>query len=135
MLLFPFVSLTLIPNLLVAVVGIVSFSYWIRLDSTARGSSSPLLWAILGPIFWPAALYYLLVVRPSNERRYPPTRWQGLAGMFAVTSFGANVLVSILAPPDPFTQILYTPVCFVVLLLLTYLLVYRRRYGRLPEVT
>ena len=134
MLLFALVSLALIPNLLVAVVGIVSLSYWIRLDATARGSSSPLFWAVLVPIFWPAILYYLLVFRPSNERRYPPTRWQGFAWMFAVCCFGTNALVPILSPPDPFTQVLYTPVIFVILLLLTYLLVYRRRYGRLPEV-
>ena len=134
MLLFEIVSLTLIPSLLISFLGLVSFSYWLRLDATARGSSSPLYWAILGPILWPVALYYLLIVRPSNERRHPPTRWQGLAGIVTISSIGGMILGSILSPPDPFTQALYTPVCFVVLLLVTYLLVYRRRYGRLPEV-
>ncbi len=134
MLLFEIVSLTLIPSLLVSLFGLVSFSYWLRWDATARGSSSSLYWAILGPIVWPVALYYLLVVRPSNERRYPPTRRQGLAGIVSISSIGAMVLGSILAPPDPFTQVLYTPACFVILLLLTYFLIYRRRYGRLPEV-
>ncbi|WP_423743600.1 hypothetical protein V5735_11215 (plasmid) [Haladaptatus sp. SPP-AMP-3] len=126
--------LTSIPILLVILFGIVSFSYWMRSDATARGSSSPLYWAILGPILWPAALYYLLVVRRANKRRYPPTRWQGLAGIVTISYVGAMVLGFVLGPPDVFTQILYTPVYFVILLFITYLLVYRRRYGRLPEI-
>ncbi|WP_231186096.1 hypothetical protein [Haladaptatus sp. DYF46] len=133
MLLFEVVDLIFIPFLLVSVVGIVSFSYWMRWDATARGSSSPLYWAVLGPIFWPAALYYLLVVRRANERRYPPTRWQGLAGILTISYIGAMVPGFIFGPPDPFTQVLYTSVYFAILLPITYLLVYRRRYGRLPE--
>ncbi|MCO8252349.1 hypothetical protein NKF26_00865 [Haladaptatus sp. AB618] len=134
MLLFEIVYLTAVPLLLIILFGLVSFFYWLRWDATARGSSSPLYWAILGSIVWPVALYYLLVVRPSNERRYPPTRRQGLAGIFTISYIGAMVLGVVLAPPDPFTQVLYTPVYFVILLLITYLLVYRRRYGRLPDI-
>jgi hypothetical protein len=133
MLIFEIVDLIFISFLLVSVVGIVSFSYWMRWDATARGSSSPLYWAVLGPIFWPAALYYLLVVRRANERRYRPTRWQGLAGIFTISYIGAMVLGFVLGPPDPFTQVLCTSVYFLILLPITYLLVYRRRYGRLPR--
>lgn len=134
MLLFEVVYLTSIPLLLVILFGLVSFFYWLRWDATARGSSSPLYWAILGSIVWPVAFYYFLVVRPSHEQRYPPTRRQGLAGIFTISYIGAMVLGFAFGPPDPFTQVLYTPIYFVILLLITYLLVYRRRYGRLPEV-
>ena len=108
----------------------IPIAYWVYLDAAARGSSAPILWALVSAPFTPIILYYLLVYRSSNDRIHPPTRRETLTRAAAGSSVVAALAATTLAPPDPVTQVGYWTVAFVVAALLWYVLVYRRgRHG------
>lgn len=115
-------------------VTLLSMSYWVSRDAAARGSSSPFLWGVSAALGGIVGLYYLFVYRPGRERSAPPTRGERVAGTVIVADVAAMFVGAFLAPPDPFTQLVWWLRTFVPLLPVAYLLVYRRGYRRLPVV-
>ncbi|WP_227353078.1 DUF7534 family protein [Haladaptatus salinisoli] len=76
------------------------------------------------------ALYYFIRYRHLHERQRPPTRGNRIALTLALSSLSTTIASAILAPPDPFTQVLYRLAAFAVALPVAYLLVYRQQPER-----
>ncbi|ESP88880.1 DUF7534 family protein [Candidatus Halobonum tyrrellensis] len=115
-------------------VTLVPVVYWVSRDAAARGSSSPSLWGAFTAVSGVVGLYYLLVYAPRNERSVPPSRGERAAATVVVADVGAMLVGALLAPPDPFTQLVWWLPSVVLLLPVAYPLVYRQGYRRLPVV-
>lgn len=115
------------PALLVFVVIWVSIGYWIYADALARGCSdaAAFRWAVVSAVVIPIGAVYLFTVRGSDERNYPRTRRERLAGTLAGSGLVALVASAVLAPPDPVTQLRVLPVAFAVIAAATYLYEFR----------
>lgn len=123
-----------VPFALVVVVTLLSVFYWVSRDAAARGSSSPSLWGASAALSGVVGLYYLFVYAPGRERSVLPTRGERAAATVIVADVAAMVVGATLAPPDPFTQLVWWLPSIALLLPVSYLLVYRRGYRRLPLV-
>ncbi|WP_266079315.1 DUF7534 family protein [Haladaptatus caseinilyticus] len=121
-------------SLAMYVVTVLSVNYWVYSDATARGSSFPSFWSISSVFFWLPALYYFIRYRHLHERQRPPTRGNRIAQTLAISSLSATVVTTFFAPPDQFTRTLLVPACFAGTLSVTYVLVYRRQYKRIPGI-
>ncbi|MBV0922778.1 hypothetical protein KTS45_01060 [Halomicroarcula limicola] len=98
----------------------LSTGYWFYADSAARGSSLPALWGVGAVLFWPIGIYYLVSVRRARERARPVAQRERIAWLFAVSSLGATVAGTAIAPPDPLSETAFTLFLFVALVPLTY---------------
>lgn len=117
-----------------AAVTLLAVPAWVSRDAAARGSSAPTLWgwaAVLGGV---VGLYYLFVYAPRRERSTPPAAGERAAAATVVADVAAMLVGATLAPPDPYTQAVWWLGAFLLLLPVSYLLVYRRGYRRLPLV-
>lgn len=110
---------------------VLSLGLWVARDARARGSDWPILWA-LSSVFTPVGLPYYLFRRfrrnGLDERATPPTRLDRLLATWAVATLLASFGGSLLSPPDPVSQLLYTVGCLLATLPFAYLLLYRGGY-------
>ena len=104
----------------------VSGGYWLYVDSKARGSSYPSLWAISWVFFWPIGVYYLIYFYRESDRGYPPSRKEHVAAMFACSSILATSLGLISASSVPISRAGTAVLTFVVAIpLMYYIVIYR----------
>jgi hypothetical protein len=119
---------------LVAVVyvgGLVAFSYAITMDAKARGHPYPAALGALGALVAPVGLYFLFVLRWTGEREFPPTKGERVANFVVLVYLGSFLVATTVAPPDPFTQLLYAGGTAIFLGPLAYLVVFRNLWGRI----
>jgi hypothetical protein len=109
----------------------LSVGLWVARDARARGSDQPVVWA-LASVFTPFGLAYYLYRRYRRagigRRSSPPTTHERVLATWASASLASFLGSSVLAPPDPFTQILVAIALLGPLLPLTYVLVFRGAY-------
>jgi len=112
---------------------LLSIGLWVARDARARGSDQPLVWglaAALTPFGLPYYLYRRYRRAGLGSRAGTP-RADRFLGTWASASGAAFLASALLAPPDPFAQLLYALGAFGLLLPAAYLLVYRGGYRRL----
>lgn len=101
---------------------------WVYRDATARGSDSPIGWAVavlILPIpFLPWYLYHRS--RSLEDRSGATSTTDRLLATWGLATVGAFVIGAVVSPPDPATQILYTPLVLIATLPLVYFVVYPR---------
>lgn len=123
------VSLALVAVVYVA--GLVAFSYAITMDAKARGHPHPAALGALGALVAPVGLYFLFVRRWTGEREFPPTNGERVANFVVLVYLGSFLVAATLAPPDPFTQLLYAGGSLFATLPLAYLVVFKNPWRRL----
>lgn len=101
---------------------------WVYRDARARGSPSPGGWALsvlsLPIPFLPWYLYRRS--RSLDDRSSAVPTVDRLLATWGLGTIGAFAIGSVISPPDPFTQLFYTPFALVVTLPLVYFVVYPR---------
>lgn len=106
----------------------VALVAWVYRDARARHIESPGGWALAVvslPIpFLPWYLYRRGALRDEHSDSHPTV--DRLLGTWALGTVGAFAIATIVSPPDPVTQLLYTPVALVLTLPLVYFVVYPR---------
>ncbi len=104
----------------------LSGGYWLYVDSKARGSSYPLLWATSWVVFWPIGVYYLIYFYRESDRENPPSRKEHVAAMFAGSSIFATSLGLISASSVPISRAGTAVLTFVVAIpIMYYIVIYR----------
>ncbi len=110
---------------LVVVCGSVCVSRWVSHDVAARGRAHPDRWGSVFFTLAPFGFVYLLLRHRLGPRNQPPSRRERLLGTLGLPPVTALPVGVMLLPPDPFTQVLYTPGIIVALLPISYLCVWR----------
>jgi 4-amino-4-deoxy-L-arabinose transferase-like glycosyltransferase len=101
--------------------------YWLYVDSKARGSSYPSLWAISWIVFWPIGVYYLIYFYRGSSRESPPSRTEHIAAVFAASSLIATSIGLIPASTVEITRAGTAVLTFAVVIpVMYYLIIYRR---------
>lgn len=112
---------------------VLAAGLWVARDARARGSDRPMLWS-LASVFTPVGLPYYLFRRfrrnGLGERASSPTRLDRLLATWTAATLAASFVGSVLSPPDPFSQLLYTLGTLCVTLPLAYLFLYCGGYRR-----
>src|SRR6056297_1703788 len=75
-----------------------SVGFWTYRDARARGSGSPVLWAV-GIVFG-LVLFPLYLYRRRPERTTPPTRLDRGLATLASSGVGAFLVGAVFSPPD-----------------------------------
>jgi hypothetical protein len=88
---------------LVAAVGAVA--YWVYRDADARGSDSPGWWALAVAFFAPALLVYVFR-RDAIGERPPESGRERRVRVVGTSVLLAWLVVAVVSPPDPVTQML-----------------------------
>ena len=91
----------------------ITVGVWIVLDARARGSQYPELWAVSALVTGVALGYYLLIWRRTHDRERPRSRRERYILIIALAGLCGQILTTIVAPPDPITQLLLWPIAFV----------------------
>ncbi|MCU4716688.1 hypothetical protein [Halapricum hydrolyticum] len=124
-------GLVVLPGLLLFFAVLIAVGTWVALDARAHDSSHPILWAVFASI--PPGvilLYYAFWWRRHRDRTRPRSRRERYAAAVAVAGLGGFVIASLVAPPDPLTQLLVWPIVFAGSLPVAYWLLGR---GHRPE--
>jgi len=92
---------------------LIAVGTWVALDARAHDSSHPILCALFASIPpGTVLLYYALWWRRRRDRTRPQSRRERYVGSVAVAGIGGFSITSLVAPPDPLTQLLVWPVVF-----------------------
>lgn len=106
---------------------LIAAGVWVHRDASRRAGVNPVFWAVAVPLGnLPAALYYLHVRGPVRTDAPEPTRTDHLLYEMLSVAVVALAVVALLAPPDPFAQIVYAATVLVLALPPVYVLLYRR---------
>jgi len=115
----------------------VSIALWIARDASARGSDRPRIWAIASvttPIGLPYYFYQRFVGDGISDDRPPATGRERWIQTLGIASLGAVLVGTMLAPPDPVSQVWYMASTYVAGAPLAALVVFgRERRGRGPK--
>ena len=122
-------SLVLTATLFVWLSGVAALFQLISRDARARDSDQPGTWALAVVVALPLALpyyaYSVSLTQRLGARATPPDHIDRLLATWANGCLGAILAGSVLAPPDPFSQLRAVWLALVVSLPVSYLLVYR----------
>lgn len=109
---------------------------WVYRDADSRGSSAPGLWAVFAvgvlPIGFPAYLYWRRGREDPPTSPFPDTAGDRILVTMAIAGVSAYLLGSILAAPDPFSQVRYGAVMLVLTLPAAWLYVRANLDGSAP---
>jgi len=131
--------LVLLGAVLMVVFGLGSIPalwYWARGEASARGVSTA--WTLVYMGTGVGALHYAFVRFGRQDRDAPGSlsgRRERLAGTYVASLLVAQVLNTVLTPPDPITQVLTLPPLFVAVFAIAVLLVTRADGERGGEST
>lgn len=97
-------------TLLISVGNLVAMAYWARLEAARREVST--LRVLVYFVTFYGLLHYLYarLLRDSPEDRpFPATPRERLVATYTAAVAVGVLAAAVLAPPDPFTQVLYVP--------------------------
>lgn len=103
---------------------VASLGLWVYRDARARGSDSPVGWAIsVGFLVIPMLPWYLYRRRSLDGRHGADSTFDRLLRTWVTAGLTTFVVGSVVAPPDPFAHLIYWSAMLPVTLPLAYVFV------------